>query len=65
MIIIERVTRIYIFFIFGYVKNLDQKGGKLMGTWARWVGDSHIIHKYIGTSLLVGRGVMNCLKKLK
>ena len=31
MIIIERVTRIYIFFIFGYVKNLDQKGGAVNG----------------------------------
>jgi hypothetical protein len=31
MIIIERARRIYIFFIFGYVRNLYQKGGAVNG----------------------------------
>ena len=47
-IIIERATNIFIFFIYGYVRNLYQKGGQKMGR-ARWVGDSNIIHKFIGT----------------
>ena len=35
-----------------------------MGTRARWVGDSHIFHKYIGTCFLSGRGVIKCLRNL-
>ena len=52
MIIVERATRIYIFYIFGYVRNLYIKGREeYMGTRVGSGWGSHIAQKYIGTCL--------------
>ena len=62
-IIGERATSINIFFIFGYVRNLTQKGAWWMGSSIRWVGGRHIIHKKykeelegaLGSAAIVGK----------
>ena len=47
MIIIERATRIYIFFIFGYVRNLYQKGGG--SKWVQGPDGLGTLIKFINT----------------